>query len=117
MKCAVLLAAIALGMVGCSQKQEPPAGGTAQKPGEPAAGPPPNYVAAAAQNAPAENVTGEVNAFLTEQLRLFIREKGRMPTDFAELARTRLDSVPRPPAGTKWVIDKAAQQVKAVANR
>jgi hypothetical protein len=113
MKCSVVLAAIALTLVGCSKKQEPPAGEAVQKPSEP----PPNYVTAAAQNAPAENVTGEVNPFLTQQLQIFIQQKQRLPEDFAELARTRLDSVPRPPEGTKWVIDKATRQVKAVADR
>ena len=117
MHCAALFAATALALLGCSKQPEPPAGGAAQKPGEPAAGPSPNYVTATAQNALAENVTGEVNTFLTEQLRIFIREKRRMPESFAELARVRLDSVPRPPQGTKWVIDKATQQVKAVADR
>lgn len=113
MKCAAVFAVMALALVGCSKKQEPPAGGAAQQPGEP----PPKYVTSAAQNAPAENVTGEVNPFLTQQLQIFIQQKQRLPEDFAELARTRLDSLPRPPEGTKWVIDKATRQVKAVADR
>ena len=112
MKCATFLVLAVLVPLGCGKKSEP---ATSQQSGEtPAPGaPPPKYVAAAAQNAPAENVSGEVNAFLTEQLRIFIREKGRMPSDFAELARARLDSVPRPPEGKKWVIDNATKEVKA----
>lgn len=112
MKVAAALAVIAMSLAGCGKKDSPSAAG-AQKPGEP----PPNYVTATAQNAPAENVAGEVNAFLTQQLQIFIQQKQRLPEDFAELARTRLDSVPRPPEGTKWVIDKTTRQVKAVANR
>lgn len=113
MKYATLFTVIVLALSACSKKQEAPA---SQNPGEPTAGaPPPSYVTAAAQNAPAENVAGEVNAFLTEQLRIFIREKGRMPVDFAELARTRLDSIPGPPQGKKWVIDNATKEVKAAA--
>jgi hypothetical protein len=112
MKCAALLAVAVLVLFGCSKKSEP---ATPQQSGEaPAPGaPPPKYVTAAAQNAPAENVSGEVNAFLTQQLRIFISEKGRTPSDFAELARARLDSVPRPPEGKKWVIDNATKEVKA----
>jgi len=110
MKCAVLLAAVALTLVGCSKKQAPSS--------EEAAGePPPNYVAATAENKPAENVVGIVDPFLTQQLQIFIQQKQRLPEDFAELARARLDSVPRPPEGKKWVIDKSTKQVKAVANQ
>src|SRR6266487_179954 len=116
MKHAALVAVAALAIFGCGKKPAPPVTGTPTS-GEAAPGalppPPPKYVTAAAQNAPAENVAGEVNAFLTEQLRIFIREKGRMPESFAELARTRLDSIPRPPAGKKWVIDNATKEVKA----
>jgi len=105
-------------LVGCHKKEAAPANSGAPEtaaspqPAKPLP-PPPAYVTAAAQNAPAENVAGEVNVFLTEQLRIFIREKGRMPESFAELARTRLDSIPRPPAGKKWVIDNATKEVKA----
>ena len=119
MKCGALLVVVALALFGCSKKPEPPATAETQRPSETPAGqalpPPPKYVAANAQNAPAENVAGEVNAFLTEQLRIFIREKGRLPESFAELARVRLDSVPRSPEGKKWVIDTATKEVKAVA--
>lgn len=121
MKCAALLAVTVLALSGCSKKPESPSPSAEQKPGETPAGaplpPPPKYVAATAHNAPVENAAGEVNAFLTEQLRIFIREKGRLPQSFAELARVRLDSVPRPPEGKKWVIDTASKEVKAVASQ
>jgi len=117
MNCTVLLAVAALALSGCSKQPEPPSGTAEQKPSEaPAAAPlppPPNYVAATARNAPEQNVAGVVNPFLTEQLRIFIRERGRLPESFAELARARLDSVPRPPEGRKWVIDAATREVKA----
>jgi hypothetical protein len=107
-------------LVGCHKKEAAPpetaAAPASQQPAKPLP-PPPAYVAANAQNAPAENVTGEVNAFLTQQLRIFIREKGRMPESFAELVRVRLDSMPRPPAGKKWAIDNASKEVKAVASQ
>jgi hypothetical protein len=51
---------------------------------------------------------------MTSQLRIFVQQNGRLPTDFAELARTRLDGVPRIPPGTKWAIDAATQEVKLV---
>ena len=66
------------------------------------------------ENVIRESVVGEVNSALTAQLHLFIAEKGRMPDNFAELANTRLDTVPRPPEGQLWVIDASALQVKAV---
>jgi hypothetical protein len=72
-------------------------------------------VTAVAENQPAAGAAGEVNEFLTTQLRLFIQQQRRLPADFAEFARARLDSVPRPPEGKKWVIDRATQTVKAVA--
>ena len=117
---ALFISLAAFVLVGCHKKEAAPANsdapGTAASP-QPAKPPPPPpaYVTANAQNAPAENVAGEVNAFLTEQLRIFIREKGRLPESFAELARTRLDSIPRPPTGKKWVIDNATKEVKAAA--
>ena len=107
-------------VVGCHKKEVAPANSGAPEtadsphPAKPLP-PPPAYVTANAQNAPAENVARQVNAFLTEQLRIFIREKGRIPESFAELARTRLDSIPRPPTGKKWVIDNATKEVKAAA--
>ena len=51
---------------------------------------------------------------MTGQLRIFIQQNGRMPNDFGELAKARLDSVPRTPLGMKWAIDPATQEVKMV---
>ncbi len=53
---------------------------------------------------------------MTSQLRLFIQEKGRLPQDFAEFARARMDSVPRTPMGSHWAIDRTTQEVKLVGN-
>jgi hypothetical protein len=120
MSYAMLFAFALWALSGCSQQPSPPASKNVPPPRAGASPadtlpPPPKYVAATAQNAPAQNVAGEVNVFLTEQLRIFLRDKRRLPESFAELARTRLDSVPRPPEGRKWVIDSATTQVKAVA--
>jgi len=57
---------------------------------------------------------GVVDPFMTSQLRIFVDQQGRLPTNFAELARTRLDVVPRTPAGTTWAIDRVTQEVKMV---
>ena len=76
--------------------------------------PAPAYVKATAQDGLAQNVAGDVDPFLTQQLQIFKQQKGRLPQSFTELARSRLDSVPSPPAGKRWVIDSATAQVKAV---
>ena len=57
---------------------------------------------------------GEVDASLTMELRTFVQKKGRLPQSFGEFVNVRLDSLPPPPAGKKWVIDSANLQVKAV---
>ena len=77
--------------------------------------PPAREVLARAEDKAKQAVVGEVDAFLTAQLQAFIQQKNRMPASFSELARARLDSVPRPPAGKKWVIDADSIEVKAVA--
>ena len=78
-------------------------------------GPPPLYVTANADDTLRANVTGDMSPFLTQQLRLFIQDNRRLPVSFSEFAAKRLDSVPRPPEGQKWVIDSATQEVKAVS--
>ena len=88
----LLMAAVALA-AGCEKK--------------PAAPPP-----AAQQSQP---LTGEVNVLMTSQLRLFIQQQGRPPTNFVELARTRLDVVPRTAADKTWAIDYTSQEVKLVS--
>jgi len=112
---------LSLALVGCHKKdapqpQTPQAAGDTTAAPDPAKLPPPTAaVAARADNAPRDNVDGEVNAFLTAQLRTFVQKQGRMPGSFMEFKNAALDSVPQPPAGKKWVIDRAAVSVKAVA--
>jgi hypothetical protein len=77
--------------------------------------PPPATVSARAENYVLQSVAGEVDPSLSAQLRNFVQQKHRLPESFAEFATTRLDSIPRPPAGKKWVIDATDLQVKAVA--
>jgi hypothetical protein len=124
----ILLLTICVGpLVGCSKEEasspgaNPAAPASAAKPaqsgsasGPAAAQPAPKFITAHAQNEPAQNVAGEVHPFLTEQLQIFVQQKGRMPQSFAELAGVRLDSIPSAPPGKKWVIDTASAQVKAV---
>jgi hypothetical protein len=81
-------------------------------PAKPLPAPPPS-VAARADNYLRENVQGVPDPFLTGQLRTFVEQKHRMPESFAEFAGLRLDSIPRPPEGKKWVIDTATLEVKA----
>ena len=59
-------------------------------------------------------LVGAVHAFMTQQLRVFIQQKGRMPQNFTEFAGTRMDSVPRPPPGFRWGIDNQTVEVKLV---
>lgn len=57
---------------------------------------------------------GTVHQFMTEQLHVFILQKGRMPTSFGEFANARMDSVPRPPPGLMWAIDNNTKEVKLI---
>ncbi len=84
--------------------------------GKKAPAPPPAQTsdAATATNATNEPLVGEVNRFMTEQLHIFIQQSGRLPTNFAEFANARLDSVPRKPPGMKWAIDPVTREVKLV---
>src|SRR2546426_11403443 len=115
-----LVAALALPIVGCGKKEAStpkttlPAAPDATAAAERARSAPP--VAGAEQQA-SEAVAGAVNAFLTSQLRIFIEQNGRLPKDFGEFARARLDSVPRTPAGTRWAIDPTTQEVKLVKSQ
>ncbi len=79
--------------------------------------PPPKVVAARADNYLRETVTGTADPFLTGELRNFVQQKKRLPESFAEFAGLRLDSIPRPPEGKKWVIDVSTLEVKAVSAR
>jgi hypothetical protein len=89
-------------------------GGCGKKPPAPAVATPTNETSAASARAATRLLDGQVNAFLTQQLQAFVQQKGRLPADFAELARTSLDSVPRAPVGTKWAIDPTTSEVKAI---
>ena len=59
-------------------------------------------------------IQGEVHAFMTSQLRVFLQQKGRMPNDFSEFTSARMDSVPFPPPGKRYVIDAQTVTVKIV---
>jgi len=61
-----------------------------------------------------QTLAGEVQPYLTGELRAFAQDRGRLPTNFLELARTRLDLVPRSPPDTTWAIDYTTQEVKLV---
>ncbi len=89
-------------------------GGCGNKPPPATATTSTNETSATSATAATKPLDGQVDPFLTQQLRAFVQQKGRLPADFAELARTSLDSRPRAPAGTKWVIDPTTQEVKAV---
>jgi hypothetical protein len=54
---------------------------------------------------------------MTSQVRIFIREKGRMPESFAAFANARMDSVPFPPDGMEYAIDYHSRQIKTVPTR
>ncbi|MBI2925364.1 MAG: hypothetical protein HYY24_06630 [Verrucomicrobia bacterium] len=58
---------------------------------------------------------GLVHPFMTAQLRRYVAENGRLPKDFNEFARAKMDSVPRLPPGTRFAIDPVTQEVKMVA--
>lgn len=75
---------------------------------------PPPYIAVRAVNVVRATVEGEVDAFLTAQLRSFVSQKQRLPRSFAEFTSSSLDSVPNPPEGKKWAIDGATIEVKSV---
>jgi hypothetical protein len=70
-------------------------------------------VQARAENNVRQSAEGEVDPFLTSELKKFVAKNHRLPQTFSEFASSQLDSVPRPPAGKKWVIDAASVQVKA----
>lgn len=103
---------LALALPGCARKKPPtPAADTGPE-SLPAA---PIAKRAVRPNQAKENVdqnVGIVDPIMTKQLRIFLREAGRMPESFSELANARMDSVPRPPEGMKWIIDSATVEVK-----
>jgi len=107
--------ALLVAVAGCGKKDVAPPPTAATAPAEPAPATDPAAPPEAPQPGvavPPVRVEGAVDAFMTEQLRIFVQQKGRMPNDFNELRSTRLDGVPRTPAGLKWVIDTTTQEVK-----
>ena len=98
------LLVLLLALSGCGRKQPAATPAAADQQTQPAT----------AENAPPQPLEGQVDPFMTGQLRIFIQQNGRMPNDFGELAKARLDSVPRTPLGMKWAIDPATQEVKMV---
>jgi hypothetical protein len=116
---------------GCGKGKETPANpsqpaaetATAPAPqSQPAQQPPPQATAEAASNPstppPAqggsEQLVGMVHGFMTQQLRIFVQQKGRLPQNFTEFTSARMDSVPRPPEGFHWAIDEKTIEVKLV---
>jgi len=55
-----------------------------------------------------------VLADLNKNLQFFLVQKQRLPADLNELARDSGMPIPKPPAGTKLVIDVKAKAVKVV---
>src|SRR5258708_7142578 len=99
----IVLVTLLLALTSCSRKK-------AASPSTTEAPAPP----VAPETPPPQPLVGEVNAFMTGQLRIFIQQNGRLPKDFAEFSHARLDSLPRIPLGMSWAIDHATQEVKLV---
>lgn len=55
-----------------------------------------------------------VLADLNKNLQIFLAQKQRLPADLNELARDSGMPIPKPPTGTKLVIDPKAKAVKVV---
>ena len=111
-------------LAGCGKRPASrPAANQALEAGEPAAASEPGVptsAAAANQARPPKTdsatqpLAGPVHPFMTSQLRRFIAENGRLPKDFSEFSRAKMDSVPRLPPGFKFAIDPVTQEVKLV---
>ena len=101
---------------GCGRKQAAAPAPAAETQSPPAAAPAPETQPqpAAIETPASQPLVGDVNEFMTSQLAIFIQQNGRLPKDFAEFSRARLDSVPRTPAGMKWAIDTVTREVKLV---
>ena len=96
----LLLGAVTVGLNSCGKKA-------------PAVSAPEQQQQSAA-SASEQPLVGEVHQGMTAQLRVFEQIAGRLPTNFTELARTRLDIVPRHPPGFQWAIDPVTKEVKLV---
>jgi len=113
----VVLAAWAIAVTGCHKKTPVTAATPANQQAEPELPPSPGQpvqVQSGGAGGTSQPLQGEVHPLMTYQLRIFVEQKGRLPNDFAELARTRLDVVPRTPPGMTWAIDRVTQEVKLV---
>jgi hypothetical protein len=106
----VLLAGVILATAGCGRKGQETS--SVDNAGAPIAAT--NEATISATNEASQPLEGPAEPGMTDQLRIFIQEHGRLPADFAEFSRARLDSVPRAPQGMKWAIDPATQEVKLV---
>jgi len=73
--------------------------------------------ASAPASASSETLVGAVHPFMTGQLRIFVRDKGRLPQNFTEFTSARMDSIPRAPEGFAWAIDEKTLEVKLVRER
>jgi hypothetical protein len=106
----IWLAGAILALIGCDkQRQEPSTKDTAS-----ATIAATNEATISEIDQTAKPLEGPADPGMTEQLQIFVQEHGRLPADFAEFSRARLDSVPRVPLGMKWAIDPATQEVKLV---
>jgi hypothetical protein len=100
MKWTCLSALIFAFLIGCGKKETPP--------------PNPSQAVTAAAEAAQKPLEGTVDPALTAALKSFVQEKGRLPQSMLELKSTKLDSMPRPPAGTMYAIDPVTVEVKLV---
>jgi hypothetical protein len=97
----ISISAVALFVVtGCGKKQAPP--------------PPKPEAATAAAEAAQKPLDGTVDPTMTTALKAFVQEKRRLPQNMLELKSTKLDSVPRAPAGFMYAIDPVTVEVKLV---
>ena len=106
----IWLAGAGLALIGCDK----PTHETSTKDTASATFAPTNEATTSENNQSTKPLEGPPDPGMTEQLRIFIQEHGRLPVDFAEFSRARLDSIPRVPQGMKWAIDPATQEVKLV---
>ena len=120
-------------LVGCKRKEPPqPAavapplaatdGASTEAPAPAQIAPPPSAAPArskkpAANQARIANVrglNGPVHPFMTQQLRIFVQQHGRLPENFTEFTSSRMDSVPRVQEGFRWAVDETTLEVKLV---
>ncbi len=76
--------------------------------------PAPAQAPVATPEAAQKPLEGVVDTTMTTALKAFVQEKGRLPQSMLELKSTKLDSMPRPPAGFMYAIDPVTVEVKLV---